>query len=63
MAKIKFIVKEINKPSELALTNLSHVIYQTITKDTCSENNTTTKSDSAEKTIENALQQSMEKTA
>lgn len=36
MAKITFVVKELNKPSSLALANLSHVIYQTITKDTYS---------------------------
>jgi len=55
MAKITFVVRELNKPSQLALTNLSQLVYCLL--DTCSENNTTTKSDSAEKTIE------MEKTA
>lgn len=55
MAKITFVVRELNKPSELALTNLSQLVYSIL--DTCSENNTTTKSDSADKTTE------MEKTA
>lgn len=55
MAKIKFIVKEINKPSQFALSNLSQVVYLTITKDTCNvEKDVTTKLNSADK---------MEKTA
>lgn len=56
MAKIKFIVKEINKPSQFALSNLSQVVYNTITtKDTCNvEKDVTTKLNSADK---------MEKTA
>jgi len=55
MAKITFVVRELNKPSQLTLTNLSQLVYCLL--DTCSENNTTTKSDSADKTTE------MEKTA
>ena len=55
MAKITFVVRELNKPSELALTNLSQLVYCLL--DTCSENDTTTKSDSADKK-ENASQQS-----
>lgn len=55
MAKITFVVRELNKPSELALTNLSQLVYCLL--DTCSENDTTTKSDSADKITE------MEKTA
>jgi|GEM_PF-2112583 len=49
MAKITFVVKELNKPSSLALANLSHVIYQTITKDTYSAAGTITKLSSAKK--------------
>ncbi len=48
MAKIAFVVRELNKPSELALTNLSQLVY-CLLLDTCSENDTTTKSDSADK--------------
>ncbi|WP_161567275.1 hypothetical protein [Acidilutibacter cellobiosedens] len=44
---IKFIVKELNKPSQFALTNLSQSVYNFL--DTCSDNNnTTTKNGSAE---------------
>ena len=49
MAKIKFVVKELNKPSQFALSNLSQVVYNTITtKDTCNvEKDVTTKLNSA----------------
>ncbi|MEG6572248.1 hypothetical protein V6C21_07005 [[Clostridium] cellulosi] len=50
MAKIKFIVKELNKPSQLALSNLSRVVYTkiTTTEDTYSaKDGTITKLNSA----------------
>lgn len=39
MAKITYVVKELNKPSLFALANLNQVIYQAITEDTYSANN------------------------
>jgi len=47
MAKIKYIVRELNKPSSIALSNLSQVVYNIMTtKDTYSATdiNTNTKS-------------------
>ena len=50
MAKIKFVVRELNKPSQFALSNLSQVVYSSITKmDTCNiEKDVTTKLNSAD---------------
>ncbi|WP_277668774.1 hypothetical protein [Caproiciproducens galactitolivorans] len=50
MAKITFVVKELNKPSSLALENLSQVVFKTI-MDTCNDKNENiaTKFDSADK--------------
>lgn len=57
MAKITFVVKELNKPSQLALSNLSHMVYTIL--DTCNDNN----KNIATKQINSVNADKMEKTA
>lgn len=64
MAKIKYVVRELNKPSSIALSNLSQVVYNIMTaQDTYSATDTNTNAKSVGTITKLNSAGEMEKTA